>query len=49
METTKFHQRLAEAQKTGKLNLGFCELTSLPVAYIKEIKVRARQSSICWK
>ena len=41
MDTAKFHQRLAEAQKNGKLNLGFCELTSLPVSFIKEIKARA--------
>ena len=39
LDAGRFQQKLAEATKTGKLNLGFCELTSLPATYIKDIKV----------
>lgn len=38
MDPDKFRARLADAAKNGKLNLGFCELTSLPATYIREIK-----------
>ena len=40
MDQEKFRSRLADAGKYGKLNLGFCELTTLPASYIREIRVR---------
>ena len=37
----KFAARLADAARTGKLALTFCELTQLPAAAVREIKARS--------